>query len=258
MSQPLVTVIVPTYNRAGIIGETVASILGQTWREIELLVVADGCTDDTAGVVESFNDARARVISQPGSGGPAAPRNNAAAVARGKYIAFCDDDDLWEPDKLRLQIELMEREPDIALSYTRGVNFGAEGELPSDALPIWPSRNHYRALLYRNFIVNTSVVVRRDVLLATGKFDESVAARGSEDYKMWLQIARRHRIAGLDAPLYRYRIHGTNLMGARSIATLRSIRVLQDLKAAGMIEGSLFLPLLWARFKWLVYKLKGR
>ena len=258
MNQPLVTVIVPTYNRAGIIGETIGSILGQTYREIELLVVADGCTDDTPGVVASFNDPRARLMSQPGSGGPAAPRNAAAAVAKGKYIAFCDDDDLWEPRKLELQIALMERERDLALTYTKGVNFGAQGELPRQALPIWPAREHFRALLYGNFIVNTSVVVRREVLLAMGRFDESVAMRGSEDYQMWLRIARRHRIAGVDEPLYRYRLHGTNLMGKRSVATLRSMKLLRDLRTAGVIDRPLFLPLAWMRIKWLVYILMGR
>jgi glycosyltransferase involved in cell wall biosynthesis len=258
MKEPVVSVVVPTFNRADLLGETLQSILAQTLRDLELIVVSDGSTDGTRAVVEGLGDPRVQFIEQANSGGPAGPRNRGVRAARGKYVAFCDDDDLWLPEKLERQVALMERESDIALSYTEGENFGDSDVFTRTSLRGRPVDDHFRALLYRNFITNSSVVVRRAVLAEVGAFNEDRALRGTEDYEMWLRIARRHRIAGVHQPLFRYRIHRSNLAGNRSKATERSIKVLKDLSASGVIDVSVTLPLLWTRFKWLVYSLAKR
>lgn len=254
----LVSVVIPTFNRAELLGETLHSILAQTLRDIEIIVVSDGSTDNTRAVVEGLGDARAKLIEQANSGGPAGPRNTGVAAARGKYIAFCDDDDLWLPEKLARQVALMEARPELALCYTEGVNFGDSDFFTRNTLGGRLEAGHFAALLYRNFITNSSVLVRRDVLQKVGAFNIDRAVRGTEDYEMWLRISQHHAIAGVHEPLFRYRIHRSNLAGNRSRATLRSIKVLRDLRASGTIDSSITMPLLWMRLKWLLYTVAGR
>jgi glycosyltransferase involved in cell wall biosynthesis len=258
MTEPIVSVVVPTYNRADLLGETLESILAQTLREIELILVSDGSTDDTPAVVARIGDPRLKFIEQPNSGGPARPRNVGVRAARGKYVAFCDDDDVWMPEKLAKQVELLEREPDLALCYTEGEYFGDSDIYTRTSLRGRPESRHFDALLYRNFITNSSVMVRRSVFAEVGEFNEDKSLRGTEDYEMWLRISRRHRIAGIHEPLFRYRVHRANLAGNRGKATLRSIKVLRELRAARIIHRSIAMPLLWMRIKWMVYALAGR
>jgi glycosyltransferase involved in cell wall biosynthesis len=256
--EPIVSVVVPTFNRADLLGETLQSILAQSLRELELIVVSDGSTDNTREVVEGLGDARVKFIAQANSGGPAGPRNTGVRAARGKYVAFCDDDDLWMTDKLAKQVALLERRPELALCYTEGENFGDLDLFTRNTMGGRMESGHARALLYRNFITNSSVVVRRSVLAQVGEFNEARELRGTEDYEMWLRIAHRHPIAGVHEPLFRYRIHRANLAGNRSRATRRSMKVLRDLRNSRVIGSPIALPLLWTRIKWLVYTVAKR
>src|SRR5687768_11556765 len=105
-----VTVIIPSYNRADLLGDAIASVLAQTYQEIEVIVADDGSTDHTAEVVARFG-ARVTHLALPHRGQPAAPRNSALAVATGDYIAFLDSDDLYLPHKLALQVPILEANP---------------------------------------------------------------------------------------------------------------------------------------------------
>jgi glycosyltransferase involved in cell wall biosynthesis len=254
---PMVTVVVPTYNRANLIRETLDSILAQQFADFELVVVSDGCTDGTEAAVESYRDPRIRLIRQPNSGGPARPRNTGVQNARGKYVAFCDDDDLWMPEKLARQVEAMERNPDAALCFTRGVTFGNGDFFARHALKKGVDRNHFRRLLYGNFIANSSVMVRRSVLAEVGPFNVEKFLHGAEDYEMWLRIAYRHRLLRIDEPLIRYRVHPTNLAGNRARGTLRGIYIVRSLRHKA-ISAAIFLPLLWQRMKYAAYAVARR
>jgi len=106
-NKPLVSVIVTTFNRADLIGETIESILNQTYTNFELIIVDDGSTDNTEGVVKKYNDKKIQYIKTGNWGGPAHPRNIGIKKAKGEYIAFCDDDDLWYPQKLEKQIQFL-------------------------------------------------------------------------------------------------------------------------------------------------------
>lgn len=121
---PLVSIIIATYNRASLIVETINSILIQTYNNIELIVVDDGSTDCTEKIVESFHDNRINYFKTENWGGPARPRNIGIENAKGKYIAFCDDDDLWLPDKLEKQLKF--------LSEYNVVGIGSNSELIGD------------------------------------------------------------------------------------------------------------------------------
>jgi glycosyltransferase involved in cell wall biosynthesis len=254
---PCVSVVLPTYNRATIIGETVESILIQEFQDFELLVVSDGCTDDTEAVVGSYNDSRIRLVKQSNSGGPAAPRNAGIQNASGKYIAFCDDDDLWMPQKLARQVAVLERDPEAALCFTNGVVFGDGGAYSRRALKNGFDDDHFRRLLYGNFIANSSVLVRRDVLAAVGPFNIDSALHGTEDYEMWLRVAYAYKLVSIDEPLFRYRVHRGNLAGNRAKATLRGLYVL---RSRGWSRGtrtreSILFPMIWQWLKYAIYTL---
>jgi len=256
---PLVSVVVPTYNRARLIRETVGSILAQQYDNLELIVMCDGCTDGTEAVVDSFGDPRIRLVTQENSGGPARPRNAGVARARGEYVAFCDDDDVWMPHKLRTQVALMERHPGAGLCFAGGVTFGDGVESLAYRLKRGPRRNHFRALLYSNFILNSSVLVRRSILIEVGPFNVDTRLHGAEDYEMWLRIAHRYKLIGIDEPLVRYRVHRGNLAGNRAKATLRGLYVLKSKSwsRGARTSGSVLCPMVWQWLKYTAYTLTG-
>lgn len=108
MSQdPLVSVVIPTYNRVGLLARTIGNMFQQTYANFEVIVVDDGSTDGTQAMLNRDYSGRVRVVAQPNSG-PAVARNHGARVARGEIIAFQDSDDLWHPEKLKRQVALLE------------------------------------------------------------------------------------------------------------------------------------------------------
>jgi glycosyltransferase involved in cell wall biosynthesis len=252
-ADPLVTVVVPTYNRARLIGETIESILAQTFSDLELIVVSDGCTDCTEAVVEAFCDRRIRMVRQTNSGGPARPRNIGIELARGKYVAFCDDDDLWMPQKLEKQVAVMERYPDVALCFTRGITFGSGGFFSRRALKRGVRSNHFRALLFGNFIANSSVIVRRNVLTKVGPFNTDRFLHGAEDYEMWLRIAYGHKLIKLDEKLIKYRVHLSNLAADRAKGTRRGIHIVRKWRCNSATKSQAAVALIWQWFKWAIY-----
>ncbi|MEZ5949631.1 MAG: glycosyltransferase family A protein [Planctomycetaceae bacterium] len=128
----LVSVVIPTFNRARFIGETLESALSQTWKALEVIVVDDGSTDDTRQIVEEFaaRDERVRYFHQANQGVSAA-RNHAIAQAQGEYVAFLDSDDLWHPWKLAIQMELLQAAPHVGMCWTNMDAISGTGELLS-------------------------------------------------------------------------------------------------------------------------------
>lgn len=184
---PKVSIIVPTYNRAHVISNTLDSILSQTVQDFEVIVVANGSTDNTELVISNYEDLRIKYIYQDGTGSPASPRNNAIKRAAGDYIAFCDDDDLWERTKLEKQLELLKDNTDCGLCYTKMKRFNNSRE--------WINLNEEYAnpnkkinILYNYRVPLSSVMVRREILQMVGGFDESKALAAVEDYELMLRI----------------------------------------------------------------------
>src|SRR4030042_1119324 len=116
-AKPCVSVIIPTYNRAALVAEAVASVLAQTWRDFEVLVVDDGSTDGTAAALAPFAG-QVTVLHRPSRGGVSAARNRGIAAARGQWLAFLDSDDLWLPEKLSRQWAFLEAHPKLLLCQT--------------------------------------------------------------------------------------------------------------------------------------------
>lgn len=211
---PLVSVVIPAYNAAPWIAETLQSVLAQTLHDFEIIVVDDGSTDETAAVVAKFE--RVRYLHKPNRG-QASARNMGVHAALGEYIAFVDSDDLWSPEKLRLQMDLL-RQTGLAWIYcdacaiddvTRGVLFTfskVRHQFDGDVL---------EELFLEDFIPMPTPIVKRQVFEQIGYFDESEALRYVEDWDMWLRISARFPIGLVRRPLAQYRVHAAS--GIQSI-----------------------------------------
>jgi glycosyltransferase involved in cell wall biosynthesis len=205
-----VSVVVPTYNRADLLSKAVDSALGQTYEDIELIVVDDGSSDCTLDMLAGYADPRLRVVSLDHSGIPGKVRNAGVRVARGEFVAFLDSDDIWLPTKLERQVEVLMRSPTVGLvcSNARVIDdHGAELDHRYLAEEIEARGTELEELLRVNFIINSSAIVRRTLVEAVGCFSESSDLRALEDYDLWLRIAAASEVAYLPDALILYREH---------------------------------------------------
>jgi len=214
MKNSFISVIVPTYNRADLISETIESILNQTYKNFELIIVDDGSTDNTEEVIRKFKDSRIKYIKTDNWGGPARPRNTGIKKAKGEYIAFCDDDDIWLPKKLEKQIRVFQISNETAMLYTRFKTI--EGDVISNRIfpenGKYKSGNIFKSLYLRNFIACSSVMVKRSVLDQVGFFNTDPNLIAVEDADLWLRIALKHIIKCTDdLPLLLYRIQSQRI-----------------------------------------------
>lgn len=220
---PTVSVIIPTYNRAAMLKEAIESVLAQTYQDWELIVVDDGSTDETPCLMDTYReaDARIRCLKQHNQGLSSA-RNAGLRIAQGEFVAFLDDDDLWLPEKLRLQTMCMQEHPEFGLTYTRFYLLGGKQERL--LLPRKPGTT-FLQLVEANFIPVLTVMVRRTCLEEVGLFNERF--RATQDYELWLRILRRHPIHFIDKPLACYRKHGSNMTAKLIPMLLEHIEVLK-------------------------------
>ena len=191
---PLVSVIIPTYNRARLLPGAISSVLGQTHSRIELIIVDDGSTDETSEVLEQYGD-RIRVLRQANAG-PAIARNRGIALATGGIIAFLDSDDEWLPTKIERQVASLEAAgPEVGCCLCNCLVRFANGSSSStfaiaDTIPDRPSGiwlNPVEILLNRFVMFCQAVAIRREVLERVGYFDESL--RFGEDYELPFRLA---------------------------------------------------------------------
>jgi teichuronic acid biosynthesis glycosyltransferase TuaG len=259
MIPPLVSVVVPTYNRKILLKETIFSILKQTFKNFELIIVSDGSSDGTNEMVSKIKDSRVRLITQEKSGQPAKPRNTGIILAKGKYVALCDDDDLWELNKLKIQIERMESNNVIDMCYTNGKIF-KDGVIYEELLNRRKVfRNHFRELLYGNFIPNSSVLIKKTILDKVGLINVSDIFRGIEDYEFWLRLAYHGNLLYIDQPLIKYRVHSSNITYSRSLETARAIKVVKHVSGIINISRILLIKTIFIQYiKYCIYKLIGR
>jgi glycosyltransferase involved in cell wall biosynthesis len=203
----LVSVIIPAYNIAKHIGEAVESVLGQTYRQIETIVIDDGSTDGTLLVLERYGG-KVRVVSQQ-NGGAGAARNRGILEATGEYLAFLDGDDIWYSDKLATQVAILSENKDVCLTSGMADGIDESGDSLDIDLnykgDVYDRPLHlYNELLSKgNPVWTSSVVVRRAALKEAGYFDES--KRRSQDYDMWIRLAEKNNFYIVGRRLGRYR-----------------------------------------------------
>ncbi len=205
---PIVSVVIPAYNAASTIRETMASILNQSFVDFELIVIDDGSTDDTAKVIQEFRDGRIVYVHQRNQERSVA-RNNGISRAKGKYIAFIDADDLWLPSKLEQQLALLEAQQDLGLVYCDVFHFddltGKDRLLFSDIRRLYRGKIELHLLLKNCFVQSPTAVVPKRLFDRAGLFDPNLVP--VEDWDMWLRIAALYPIDYVDEPLARYRVH---------------------------------------------------
>ena len=193
----MVSVVIPTFNRAHLVGEAVASALAQEDVALEVIVVDDGSMDHTASVLASFGSA-IRAICQP-HGGVSAARNNGIRTAAGEWLAFLDSDDLWRPRKLQVQLDFLRERPGFKICQTEEIWIRNGSKLNPKKYHRKPQGYCFPQLLERCLISPSAVVIHRDVFEEVGLFDESLPA--CEDYDLWLRIGCRYPIGLVEESL---------------------------------------------------------
>ena len=201
---PRVSVIIPTYNRAHLIGRSIRSVLNQTYQDFELIVVDDGSTDNTEEVVLSFGSEKTRYIRHEKNRGAGAARNTGIRVARGEYIAFQDSDDEWYPNRLDEISEFMEDQKDIDFIFSYGKIIKKGDIIGNIGRAPWANDLSKGELVVRlfsgNFIALQTVVVRKEKVLEVGGFDERLPS--AEDYELWLRLLPICSVYFVDKPVY--------------------------------------------------------
>jgi glycosyltransferase involved in cell wall biosynthesis len=194
---PVVSVIIPTYNRWPMVAEAVESVLGQDYSFFEVIVVDDGSTDGTSERLKKYRSS-VRVISQERSG-VAAARNYGVRSARGRYLAFLDSDDLWLPQKLGVQALLMEQHREVQICQTEEIWMRRGAKVNPKAKHAKPSGDIFRRSLDLCLVSPSAVMMTMDLFNRVGRFDESFPV--CEDYDLWLRIAKDHAIPLIPEPL---------------------------------------------------------
>jgi glycosyltransferase involved in cell wall biosynthesis len=230
--EPTVSIIIPAYNVAPYIGETLCSVLAQTFTDYEAIVVNDGSTDETELAIEPF---RSRIVYlKQENRGLSGARNTGIRSARGRYLALLDGDDIWLPDYLAKLIGMLEADLQLDLVFPNAVLFGAprwEGQLFQNIYP--PSAPiTFARLLNRECCVFVSVVFKRALVGEVGMFDESL--RSAEDFDLWLRLAQRGcRFGFTTEPLVRYRKRPDSL-SSDGLAMFRSLIAVYEKSRASL------------------------
>jgi glycosyltransferase involved in cell wall biosynthesis len=213
-----VSVVIPTYNRASLLREALASVAAQTYPALDIAVVDDGSTDGTEGVVREFQEAGLPIIYLPGPhlNRLGQTRNRGVAGTRGEWIAFLDSDDLWLPHRIERQLETIWSVPGAAFAFCNVQRFTAEGNMPSTYLD--PRRDYSgrvtAALIKEPVAVPSALMVRRDAFRRLRGFSDR---RINEDYELTLRLSALYPAAYAPEALVRMRAHG----GSRSLAMQR-------------------------------------
>lgn len=212
----MVSVVIPTHNRADLLPRAIKSVQAQTWTDLEIVVVSDGSEDDTKAVVEALakDDDRIKFIEYfPARGGNIA-RNTGIENASGEYVAFLDDDDEFMPEKLEKQMAVMQSDPQIGLVYTGVHIIYVNEDIAYSSIPK-ASGDLSKEILLDNIIGTTSTVMaRKDVLLKAGMFD--VKLRALQDFDLWIRVCQLCKIGHVPEEMINY----YNYTGTKQVSAL--------------------------------------
>jgi glycosyltransferase involved in cell wall biosynthesis len=225
MRTPVVSVVVPTYNRAAVVVEMLASVQAQTCADFEIVLVDDGSTDDTGERVRALGEPRLRYVRKD-NGGVSSARNHGLRLAQGEIIAFVDSDDLWKPDTLERIVDFFGRHPEAGAVFGDVVKHDGEVYVPSFARDspafsrllarhaghdeiVFSQREMYLCLLEEVPILPSAFAVRAGVVQAAGRFDESWTS--SEDWEWFLRLVRHTCFGYLDRALAVLRVSSDSL-----------------------------------------------
>jgi glycosyltransferase involved in cell wall biosynthesis len=213
-NQPIVSVIIPTYNRTDFLKLTLESVLNQTYQNFEIIVVDDGTPNDKNMLLCQKID-KVKYIKIENSGGPAKPRNVGIHEAKGKYIAFVDDDDMWMPNKLEKQVAVLENNPDFGLVHCCCQVIDENGIEKKEIIGRPGSLDVKHGDVSMRMMGNWTLMmptplVRRHVIDEVGLFNEKIPS-ALEDVEFWTRCSFVTQFYYMDDPLANYRVHSTNI-----------------------------------------------
>ncbi len=221
---PKVSVIIPTYNRSEYISETIDSVVAQTYKDFEIIVVDDGSTDNTKEVLAKYGS-KIKVIDQVNSE-RAIARNNGVQNSSGEYIAFLDSDDLWLEDKLEKQVKILDEMKDVVLVYGQSLRID---EKSSDIKAAKRQKEGYSGdafekLLIRNIITSPTPVLRKKDFEKIDGFQTKYIPY--EDWEFWIRMSLLGKFYYISEPLSRYRIHSQQSVKLTSAKKIEEVTTL--------------------------------
>ena len=237
MIEGLVSVIVPVFNRQDYVAETIESIVKQTYKNIEIIIINDGSTDDSEKIIRTFQSQypdAIDVINQKNQGQVKA-RNNGLEIARGEFIAFLDSDDVWSLDKVEKQMNRFKNK--IGLVYS-GVQYidtwgNVIGEEQCDQSI---KGSVYEKLLVKNRMTGGTVIIKNAVLKEVGLFDETLEA--AENWDLWIRATQFYEVDFVDEPLLKYRKHSGNMSSNNTLMLDATYSILEKYCLNAHAEGA--------------------
>lgn len=233
----LVSVVVAVYNGEKTLGKTLNSILNQTHADLEILVVDDGSTDNSVGVVESYKDTRIHLLSRENSGSPVAPRNLGIYTARGEFIAFCDQDDIWYPEKLETQLtsyDISKQKNEIGIIFCSVDLIDEVGNIigrnMTDFVGYLSAPKGHLKMLNGNFITACSAMFLKSVIDEVGLLDESLV--GVDDYDLWLRITEKYGVIFVQETLCAWRVDAKSLSADKAKQYIETEKIFSKLEDA--------------------------
>jgi len=224
--EPVVSVIVPAYNAAPYLAETLESALHQSFRPFEIIVVDDGSTDTTRAVAEAYRNRGVVVLSQSNSGAASA-RNRALSIARGRLIALLDSDDLWQPDCLQTMVTFLDRNPEVSIAFCDSLFFGESkfaGRSYQEVYPPSPPITFAKVAGHVSHVC-LDAILRREVFDRIGMFDAEL--RAVEDFDLWLRALHAGcRIEPIARVLVHYRRHAESISSRATLTGSAALQVL--------------------------------
>jgi glycosyltransferase involved in cell wall biosynthesis len=204
---PLVTVVIPTYNQAHFLNESLQSVCSQTFTDWEAVVINNFSDDDSVAVVEACDDPRIRLVNFRNNGIIGASRNRGISLARGQYLAFLDSDDIWFPEKLAVCVSRLNNGFGLVCHGLRWF-----GRRKRDQLSGPTRRATFDAMLYKgNCIMTSATVVQKELVESVGRFSEDAKIATAEDYHLWLKLAKKGvKVDFVNQILGGYRFHNAN------------------------------------------------
>src|SRR3989338_382648 len=206
-----ISVIIPTFNRPVLLRRAIQSVIDQTYKDWELIVIDNGKNPQTRAVVEEMGSGSFLIrYESERKIGVSATRNKGIRMTQGEYVAFLDDDDVWFPEKLEDQIRVMKQRPELAFVSSAMKVIDEAGVVGARKPVLIPSVTDFRSLLENNYLVVSNVLVKRAILDEIGFFDEELLV-GCEDYDLWLRIAECYSFAMLENVGGLYQVHANQM-----------------------------------------------
>jgi glycosyltransferase involved in cell wall biosynthesis len=232
---PLVSVVIPTFNRSRKVTRAISSVLGQSYPGAQVIVVDDGSADDTPAALEPFRD-EIEYLRLPSNLGVSAARNRGIRQATAPLIAFLDSDDYWLPEKLSVQVAFFEAHPDIRICQTDEIWIRRGRRVNPRKKHLKPSGDIFESSLRLCLVSPSAVMLRRSLLDEVGGFDESLPV--CEDYDLWLRIACRYPVPLIREPLVIKEGGASDQLSARYRGMDRfRIRAIEKLIRSGILSG---------------------